>query len=238
MATPETAILETTAAWGIPLSAAQVGQFATYAAELQAWNQRCNLTSITETRAIYIRHFLDSLCCVAWWGDAPHSLVDIGTGAGFPGLALKIAFPALRLTLVESVGKKVAFLQHMVDRLALENVTLLNERAELLGHMAEHREQYDVATARAVAELRVLAEYCLPLVRCGGRVLAPKGPAAAMEAADSRRVLATLGGALLSVAPVELPGEPPRNLIVVGKVAATPSRYPRAVGVPARRPLL
>ncbi len=238
MPTPETTIRETAAAWGIPLSAAQRDQFATYATQLQAWNQRCNLTSITETRAIYIRHILDSLRCAAAWGDAPQSLVDIGTGAGFPGLALKIAFPALRLTLVESVGKKVAFLQHMVDLFGLEGVTLLNERAERLGHMPEHREQYDVATARAVAALRVLAEYCLPLVRTGGRVLAPKGPAAEMEAAESRRALDTLGGTILSVEPVVLPGEPPRNLIVVGKVAPTPPHYPRGVGVPARRPLL
>ncbi len=225
------------AAWGIVLSPQQIAQFAAYAAELRRWNERVNLTTITEDSAIATRHFLDSLRCALSWGDAPANLIDIGAGAGFPGLPLKILQPALQLTLVESIGKKAAFLEHIVALLGLGDVEVLAERAEVVGHAAAHRERYDVAVARAVAELRVLAEYCLPLCRTGGRFLAPKGAQLDAELAAAQPTIARLGGSVIGVEPVQIPGAEPRVLVVVGKVAATPARYPRAPGIPAKRPI-
>src|SRR6266511_3120408 len=217
----------TTTAWGLPLSEAQIDQLATYAAELRRWNERVNLTAIDDEAGIVVRHFLDSLRCALSWGDAPGSLVDVGAGAGFPGLPLKILRPELRLTLVESVAKKAAFLRHVVDMLGLAGVEVVVARAEALGRDAAHRGRYDVAVARAVAELRVLAEYCLPLCRVGGRFLAPKGAQIAAEVQSAQPAIAQLGGRLLAVEDVDLPGLEPRSLVVVAKVASTPPRYPR-----------
>ncbi len=234
---PQTLLAETAAAWGLPLTETQLKQFAAYTSTLQIWNVRVNLTAITDPEGVVVRHFLDSLRCASAWGATPASLIDIGSGAGFPGIPLKILHPSLRLTLVESVGKKAAFLGHIVERLALDDVTVLDSRAEVVGHDPQHREQYDVATARAVAGLRVLAEYGLPLVRLGGRLLAPKGADVAAELTAARRAIKILGGEVPAVEPVTLPGVDPRTLVVIGKTRATPLEYPRAVGVPARRPL-
>ncbi len=236
--TPITEILApTAAAWGLRLTPAQLGQFAIYLEELQDWNARLNLTAIADAEGIVTRHFLDSLRCALSWGAAPASLIDIGTGAGFPGLPLKILRPALRLTLVESIGKKATFLQHVAAHLGLADVEVLVERAEATGRDSARREQYDVAVARAVAELRVLAEYCLPLCRPGGRFLAPKGAQIDAEVAAAQPAIAALGGRLMEVETVRLPGVEPRSLVVIDKVAPTPAQYPRAVGVPAKRPL-
>jgi 16S rRNA (guanine527-N7)-methyltransferase len=233
----ESTLADTAASWGIALSDAQLAQFRLYADELRRWNERVNLTAISDPAQIAVRHFLDSLRCALLWGEAPQSLIDIGTGAGFPGLPLKLLRPSLALTLVESVAKKAAFLEHVVAQLGLNDVTVVVGRAEALGRDPLHRERYDVATARAVAELRVLAEYCLPLCRVGGRFLAPKSERLSEELAQAERAIGLLGGALLEVAPVALPGVEPRTIAVVEKVAPTPPAYPRAVGVPARRPL-
>lgn len=230
-------LADTAAAWGWPLSPAQRSQFARYAAELQQWNERSNLTAITTDHDIVVRHFLDSLACAMHWGRQPQTLIDIGSGAGFPGIPLKLLVPSMRLTLVESVGKKAAFLQHIVHLLKLADVGVLQARAEQIGHEAHQREHYDIATVRAVGELRVLAEYALPLLRVGGRLLAPKGGDVAQEVDTAARALAVLGGRLLAVEPVRLPGVAPRTLVLLEKIAATPPHYPRAVGVPARRPL-
>lgn len=234
---PTRLLADTAASWGLSLSVDQLRQFARYADELLAWNAHTNLTAITDREAIYVRHFLDSLVLARFWGAAPTALVDIGTGAGFPGVPLKILHPPLALTLVDSVGKKTAFLRHLVVVLGLDQVRVITGRAEELGRDPREREQYDVATARAVADLRVLVEYGLPLLRVGGVLLAPKGAEAMTEAAAARHACALLGGALEQVAPVELPGIEPRALVVVRKVAPTDPRYPRPVGVPARRPL-
>ncbi len=233
------ALLRHTAAnWNISLSNAQIQQFVRYAAEVRQWNERVNLTAITDPEAFVVRHVLDSLRCSCSWGKTPHALIDVGSGAGFPGVPLKIAFPALRLTLVESVRKKADFLEHLVGACGLDGVTVVQARAEQVGHDPQHRERYDVATARAVADLRVLAEYCLPLVRVGGYFLAPKGAEIDAEVAAAHQAVTTLGGYLLAVEPVALPGVArPRTLVVIGKTAPSPPGYPRRVGVPARRPL-
>ncbi len=162
----------------------------------------------------------------------------MGTGAGFPGLVLKILYPSMKLTLVESVGKKATFCQHMVDKLALGEVTVLSLRAEEAGQNPAHREKYDWAVARAVANLPVLAELLLPLVRVGGAMLAQKGESAPAEAQSAEKALKLLGGSLRQLIPVALPGvAEERTLVVVDKVAATPPAYPRRAGLPAKKPL-
>ncbi len=223
--------------WGIALSDEQQAHFATYLNELQRWNEHTNLTAITEREDIITRHFLDSLWCARVWGDMPRTLVDIGSGAGFPGLPLKIAFPSLHVTIVESIKKKTAFVEHMVSLLGLTDVQICTDRAEVLGRHPSHRQHYDVAVARAVADTRVLAEYCLPLVRVGGRVLAPKGGDCHDEVHQATTAVEQLGGAVLAIEPVHLPAVEPRTVVILAKKTPTPSRFPRATGVPARRPL-
>ncbi|MCA9986193.1 MAG: 16S rRNA (guanine(527)-N(7))-methyltransferase RsmG, partial [Anaerolineales bacterium] len=165
-------------------------------------------------------------------------LIDVGTGPGFPGLPLKIIFPSLQLTLVESVAKKARFLEAAVAELGLSDVTVLVERAEAVGQMAAHREQYDWAVARAVAELRVLVEYLLPLCRLEGHMVAMKGAGAETELAAAGTALATLGGGPAQVQAVDLPGlEGDLVLVAIPKVAATPADYPRRPGRPTKKPL-
>jgi 16S rRNA (guanine527-N7)-methyltransferase len=230
-------LASTSATWGLPLARAQIDQFAIYLEELRAWNERINLTAITDPDEIVTRHFLDSLRCALSWGEAPTSLIDIGAGAGFPGLPLKILRPTLQLTLAESIAKKATFLRHITNLLNLAGVAVLAERAEVVGQNPAQRERYDVVVARAVADLRVLAEYCLPLCRIGGRFLAPKGARIDAELAAAEPAIAILGGRVAAAEPVELPRVEPRLLIVIEKVGHTPPQYPRAPGTPAKRPL-
>jgi 16S rRNA (guanine527-N7)-methyltransferase len=224
---------------GIRLTKDQVEALTIYERELLDWNTRFNLTAIDDPQKVRVKHFLDSLTCLCVLREAPfESLIDVGTGAGFPGLPLKIIYPQLRLTLVESVGKKANFCRHMVVALGLENVNVIQERAEAVGQMPEHREQYDWAVARAVAILPVLAEYLLPLVRIGGGMLAMKGEQAPAEAHAAEHAARVLGGHLRRLVPIHLPGvAEERYLVVLDKVAATPQAYPRRVGLPAKKPL-
>lgn len=211
----------------------------TYERELLEWNQKFNLTAIRDTEAIRTKHFLDSFSCVLAWGaNPPHHLIDVGTGAGFPGLPLKILYPQLKLTLVESVGKKAMFCQHIVRVLGLDSVNVIHARAEDLGHKPEHREQYDWAVARAVAGMNILAEYLLPLVKVGGTMLAQKGESGPAEAQSAEKAMKLLGGKLQQILPVNLPGvADDRFLVLVHKSAATPPKYPRKAGAPMKQPL-
>ncbi len=224
---------------GIRLTARQLACFERYECELLAWNEKFNLTAIRDVEGIRTKHFLDSLTCTLAWRDKPPvSLIDVGTGAGFPGIPLKILYPAMKLTLVESVGKKADFCRHVVEMLGLEKVEVLQARAEEVGHRQEHRERYDWAVARAVAHLQILVEYLLPLVRVGGGMVAQKGESGPAEAQASERAARLLGGQIRQLIPVNLPGvADDRYLVVIDKRAATPPNYPRRVGVPSKSPL-
>ncbi len=224
---------------GLRLTSTQLKAFQCYENELIAWNQRVNLTAIDKPNQIRTKHFLDSLTCLLAMRDSvAERVIDIGTGAGFPGLPLKIVCPTMQLTLVDSVAKKVAFCQHMVNLLGLERVEVLQERAENVGRMPAHRQQYDWAVARAVASMPVLMEYLLPLVKIGGCALAMKGESGPAEAHSAEHAIRVLGGKLRRIIHVVLPTvEEERYLILVDKVAATPERYPRRVGIPSKRPL-
>ena len=226
-------------ALGTPLTERQLAQFGQYQALLLAWNERMNLTAVRQPELIRVRHFLDSLSCAMVTGDLNgRSLIDVGTGAGFPGLPLKILYPQLKLTLVESIAKKGKFLQAVVDELKLNGVTVLAQRAEQLGHSRLHRQQYDWATARAVAELRVLAEYLLPLCRIGGTMLAQKGDGVRQEIKSAAAAIEILGGGKPELATVTLPQrDRPHYLVTVAKIGETPAKFPRRVGVPSKRPL-
>jgi len=224
---------------GLKLNPRQLAAFSRYSDELTAWNKVHSLTAIHDPKNVRVKHFLDSLSAyLALRGSQMTRLIDIGTGAGFPGLPLKILYPSIELTLVESVGKKTRFCQHIVDQFALENVEVLQTRAEVLGQDVAYRESYDWALARAVAVMPVLLEYLLPLVKVGGKVLAMKGGNAPAEVHSAEQAIQLLGGHLQQLIPVTLPGVvEERYLVIVDKVAATPEKYPRRAGIPAKRPL-
>ncbi len=224
---------------GIQLSQPQINAFDLYARELVEWNQRFNLTSITDPEQIRSKHFLDSLSCwLALRQAPPGRVIDVGAGAGFPGLPLMILLPDMQLTLLEATAKKAGFLEHMVQVLGLRDVTVLAMRAEEAGQMAEHREAYDWALARAVAPLAVLAEYLLPLVKTDGSMLAQKGRGASQEIEAAKIAIEKLGGEKIDLIPVAIPGlDEERWLVVVEKTAPTPATYPRRAGMPAKRPL-
>jgi len=225
--------------FNVHVTGRQVMSLMTYEKELLEWNQKFNLTAIRDVESIRTKHFLDSFSCVqAWKASPPAHLIDVGTGAGFPGLPLKILYPSIKLTLVESVGKKAMFCQHIVSVLGLDNVNVIQARAEALGQNLAHREKYDWAIARAVANLSVLSEYLIPLVKIGGRMLAQKGESGPAEAQSAEKAMKLLGGKLEQLIPVTLPGVvDERYLVIVDKVAATPPKYPRKPGLPGKAPL-
>ncbi len=231
--------LQSTArAFHLELDARQIETFETFYRELIDWNTRVNLTAISEREQVIVKHFLDSLSvALVLRPTAPASLVDIGAGAGFPGVPLKIAFPALQLTLLDATRKKIEFLNHLIARLALTDTQAVQTRAEDWGKDPAHRERYDYAVARAVADLPVLLEYALPLVRVGGAFIAQKGIAIEPEIERAGPALRLLGASVREVVPVQLPGLEPRHLVVVDKIKPTPPAYPRRAGLPASKPI-
>ena len=252
MATSELPLLvEGARRLGFSLSSDQLDRFRRYYELLVDWNTRINLTAITDYEGVQVRHFVDSLTVGAalldemGQGDgqghgppAGFRLMDVGTGAGFPGVPLKIVWPQIHLVLNDSIAKKTAFLRALVEELGLKQVEVVTARAEELGQNRAHRERYDAATARAVASLPVLCEYCLPLVRVGGWMLAPKKGDIAGELAQASRASPILGGGPPTLHPFTLPGEAEeRYVVVIGKLKPTPPGYPRRVGLPKARPL-
>ncbi len=233
---------EQAARLGLDLTVDQLTQFAEYQRLLALGNQRANLTSITDSEAVQVRHFFDSLTAVRTVSDWRDGLrvVDLGSGAGFPGVPLKIVFPGIHLTLVESVGKKTAFLETLVAGLGLDNVNVVTARAEELARAEGYRGQFDVALARGVASMSVLVEYGLPLCKRHGSLVAWKGKDGPAEAQAANNALAELGGRMAgarSLNDLSPPLPPDRWLVTVEKVRRTPGKYPRRVGVPAKQPL-
>ncbi len=225
---------------GFDLTKDQLSMLQIYEKELLSWNEHISLTAIRDEEGVRIKHFLDSLTCLLAWDrhSPPGKLIDIGTGAGFPGLVLKIIWPGTQVTLVESVHKKADFCRYIIDRLGLQRVSVLSERAETIGQNPEHRQSYDLAVARAVARMPILMEYLLPLVHWNGIALAMKGETAPAEAHEAEKAIHLLGGKLRKLIPVILPGiVEERFLVVVDKQARTPEEYPRRIGVPAKNPL-
>ena len=231
---------EAFAAAGFPLSAVQAQQFEQYYTILLDWNQRMNLTAIEDAEDVVYKHFLDSVLTLQVTGPlAGKQLIDVGTGAGFPGVPLKIMTPTLGLCLFDSLQKRIHFLEHLCGQLALKDVRTLHGRAEEFGQNAAYRETFDLATARAVAKLPVLAELCLPFVRVGGQFVALKGPELEQELAESQRALETMGGRLGEIKNIQLAhGQYERNLVVVEKIRPTPKKYPRRAGTPQKAPLV
>jgi 16S rRNA (guanine527-N7)-methyltransferase len=232
---------------GIPLSSAQEGQFEQYYRHLVAWNERLNLTTITGYDEVQVKHFLDSLVSLPVIAEElkaplpmskPLRLVDVGSGAGFPGLPLKIGSPSLDVTLMDGTQKKVHFLQEVVDTLQLGTIEVVHGRAEELGRKTEHRDRYDLVTARAVAPLNILVEYLLPLVRPGGLAVVYKGPGAPQEFMDARQAIKLLGGDAVRLAPVTVPFLPEKRFILLlKKLRPTPAPYPRGQGLARKKPL-
>ena len=223
---------------GVGLSADQLDRFSRFADLLIEWNARFNLTSIVEPREIVIKHFLDSLSVMKVLPASAKRVIDIGAGAGLPGFPIKIARPDLTVVLVEATRKKCDFMTAIIKELKLYNVFVVNARAEEVGRDPDHREYYDVAVARAVADLPVLVEYLLPLVKVGGKAIAQKSRNVAEEIERAESAILVLGGLDAEVKPITVPGLPDeRNLIVIDKLAATPEEYPRRAGVPARTPI-
>lgn len=226
---------------GLELGPRELAKFKLYYELLVQWNRRVNLTSVVDYERVQIVHFLDSLTVLLGLPASapPGRVVDIGTGAGFPGVPLKIVRPELALVLVESVGKKARFLHELVAALALEDVEIVVERAETLGQDPRYRERFDLALARAVAKLPALVEIALPLCRVGGLFIAQKKGQLRQETESAARAIALLGGQLREVRPVEAEGLADRRaLIIIEKASATPARFPRKAGIPEKRPLV
>ncbi len=225
--------------YGISLTSHQRGQFGIYYRLLMEWNQKMNLTAITEPHEVAVKHMIDSLSAFDE-DDFPENaaIIDVGTGAGFPGIPLKIFRPDLRLTLLDSLNKRISFLQAVVDALQLEQAVCVHGRAEEAARKKEYREQYDIAVSRAVARLSVLSEYCLPFVKKGGVFLALKGMKYQEEMEEAEKAVKALGGGEMKARAVHLPSlEDKRAVISVRKLSATPKIYPRKAGTPERNPI-
>ncbi len=227
---------------GVKLSDEQMQQFQTYYEFLVATNEHVNLTAITKQDEVYLKHFYDSLLPALEVKDLqtrPFSICDVGAGAGFPSIPLKIAFPNLKVTIVDSLNTRIKFLEELSQKLNLTDTYFYHARAEeFAGKKSGFRESFDVVTARAVARLSVLSEFCLPLVKLNGRFIALKAQKASEELADAKYAVATLGGKIEEDIQTALPkSDETRHIIVISKKKTTPNKYPRKPGTPAKQPL-
>lgn len=225
--------------YGIELNDNQQAQFFRYFELLVEWNQKMNLTAITDEPSVYLKHFFDSIS-MAFFIDlkGQKTICDVGAGAGFPSLPLKICFPQLEVTIVDSLNKRISFLENLAEELKLEKVTFIHSRAEDFGQNKKYREQFDIVTARAVARLSVLSELCVPLVKKGGSFISMKGAAATEELNDAKIAITTLGAKLKEQHSFVLPIEnSERTVFIFTKVKNTPGKYPRKPGIPNKTPI-
>jgi 16S rRNA (guanine527-N7)-methyltransferase len=223
--------------YGVSMDEGMTSAFMLYKSLLLEWNAKINLTAIEEDRDVIIKHFVDSLSIVPFLKDA-HNIVDVGTGAGFPGIPLKIALPSLEVVLLDSLDKRVGFLNTVISSLALQGISAVHSRAEDAGSSPKYREKFDAAVARAVASLPVLLEYCLPMVRTGGIFIAMKG-SSSEEIAASGKALGLLGAKIEEVKEFTLPyTDMKRNILIIRKLRQTPTKYPRKAGKPSKEPLV
>ncbi|MGM0853663.1 MAG: 16S rRNA (guanine(527)-N(7))-methyltransferase RsmG [Bacillota bacterium] len=224
---------------GVSLSPQQLNQFERYYELLVEWNEKMNLTAITEKEDVYLKHFYDSISA-AFYVDFSQitTLCDVGAGAGFPSIPLKICFPHLHISIVDSLNKRITFLNHLSDELGLENTNFYHDRAETFGKNKAHREKYDMVTARAVARMSVLSELCLPLVKKGGLFVAMKASNVKEELSNAKKAIGMLGGQTDKMYSFVLPEEESeRNIVKIDKVKETPNKYPRKPGTPNKLPL-
>ncbi len=223
---------------GIRLSEEQICQFDTYYRMLVDWNTRMNLTAITDQDGVYLKHFYDSISPAFHFSFNNQTICDVGAGAGFPSIPLKICFPELSVTIVDSLNKRILFLNELTTELGLTRIRLVHDRAELFGRIEKNREQFDIVTARAVARMSVLCELCLPLVKKGGHFLALKASSTEEELLAARGAVYTLGAKVEDDVQFTLPEEgSERHLVILKKTRQTPHKYPRRPGVPSREPL-
>ena len=224
---------------GISLNNKQLDQFETYFSTLVEWNEKMNLTAITEKAEVYLKHFYDSITASFYFDfSKPFHLCDVGAGAGFPSIPLKIVYPHIEVTIVDSLNKRISFLNHLATVLQLENVHFVHDRAETFGVNPAYRESFDVVTARAVARMSVLSEFCLPLAKVGGHFIAMKALHANDELEMGQKAITTLGGKVEKVHTFTLPMEDSeRNILIIKKEKQTPKKYPRKPGTPGKSPI-
>ena len=227
------------AALGVTLSENQIQQFLTYYEMLIEWNDVMNLTAITEYDEVMKKHFVDSLSLIQTFEvNKKISVIDVGTGAGFPGLALKIAFPNMKVTLLDSLNKRINFLNAVIEKLCLTDVETVHGRAEDFAKPGKLREKYDLCVSRAVANLTTLSEYCLPFVKVGGEFISYKSEKITEEMESAKKAISLLGGKFDRSKDFNLPdSDIYRNLVVIKKVNETPKKFPRKAGLPSKEPL-
>lgn len=223
----------------IQLNAYQIEQFDKYFQILVEWNKKMNLTSLISQSDVYLKHFFDSISIVFYVNMKKITTIcDVGAGAGFPSIPLKICYPHLEITIVDSLKKRIGFLSHLVDELELDHITLEHSRAEDAGRNKRHREKYDLVTARAVARMSVLSELCLPFCKQNGQFIAMKGANFDKELQEGKKAISTLGGDIDKVHTFTLPAEhSERSIVIINKKRKTPNQYPRQAGTPNRNPI-
>ncbi len=225
---------------GISLSPRQLEQFEQYFHLLVEWNEKMNLTAITDKHEVYLKHFYDSISAAFYFDFRQiNTICDVGAGAGFPSIPIKICFPHLHINIVDSLQKRITFLNHLAEQLGLEHVSFYHDRAESFGQKQEIRETYDVVMARAVARLSVLSELCLPLVKVNGTFIAMKAASITEEMNDAKKAIQVLGGEVTKIDHFLLPiEESDRNIVTIQKRKSTPKKYPRKAGTPNRSPII